>query len=177
MIIDSYYGATGPLSNKKVNKELQAEGAFPPSTGPLSTGSLAAGANTGAATTTGSGVALASQLNNSAAQTQFAAQTAIDTTTHTENAAASSGASGSAIDNNPTVQRFLDLLGGGSPAKMMRAMFLAQEGLTEEDLKNMSPEDRAKIEDKIAQKIKDTLRQQVEQQKLKQKLRSEEGYA
>lgn len=165
MIIDSYSGANGLFGGQKVNKASQAESALP----------LPAGADTGSAAT--SGVALASQLNNSAAQTQFAAQTAIDATSHTENTAASSGASDSAIDNNPTVQKFLDIVGGGSPAKMMRALFLAQEGLTEEDLKNMSPEDRAKIEDEIAQKIKDTLRQQVEQQKLKQQGRKEEVYA
>ena len=45
-----------------------------------------------------------------------------------------------------------------SPAQKMRAMMLAKLGLTEEEVKAMSPEDRKKVEEKIKQMIK----QQVE---------------
>ena len=45
-----------------------------------------------------------------------------------------------------------------TPAQKMRAMALAKLGVTEEQLKAMSPEDRAKIE----QKLKDMIKQQVQ---------------
>lgn len=45
-----------------------------------------------------------------------------------------------------------------SPAQKMRAMMLAKLGLTEEDVKAMSPEERKKVEDKL----KDMIKQQVE---------------
>lgn len=45
-----------------------------------------------------------------------------------------------------------------TPAQKMRAMMLAKLGVTEEELKAMSPEDRAKIE----QKLKDMIKQQVQ---------------
>ncbi len=45
-----------------------------------------------------------------------------------------------------------------SPAQKMRAMMLAKLGLTEEDVKAMSPEERKKVEDKLKAMIK----QQVE---------------
>lgn len=45
-----------------------------------------------------------------------------------------------------------------TPAQKMRAMMLAKLGVTEEQLKAMSPEERAKIE----QKMKDMIKQQVQ---------------
>jgi len=45
-----------------------------------------------------------------------------------------------------------------TPAQKMRAMMLAKLGVTEEQLKAMSPEDRKKIEDKL----KDMVKQQVQ---------------
>jgi hypothetical protein len=45
-----------------------------------------------------------------------------------------------------------------TPAEKMRAMMLAKLGVTEEQLKAMSPEDRKKIEDKL----KDMIKQQVQ---------------
>lgn len=45
-----------------------------------------------------------------------------------------------------------------TPAQKMRAMMLAKLGVTEEQLKAMSPEERAKVE----QKLKDMIKQQVE---------------
>lgn len=45
-----------------------------------------------------------------------------------------------------------------TPAQKMRAMMLAKLGVTEEQLKAMSPEERKKIEDKI----KDMIKQQVQ---------------
>jgi hypothetical protein len=46
-----------------------------------------------------------------------------------------------------------------TPAQQMRDTILRQLGLTENDLKAMSPQDRAKVE----QKIKDLIKQKVEQ--------------
>jgi len=46
-----------------------------------------------------------------------------------------------------------------TPAQQMRDSILRQLGLTEDDLKAMSPQDRAKVE----QKIKDLIKQKVEQ--------------
>ncbi|PIB93051.1 hypothetical protein [Caulobacter sp. FWC2] len=45
-----------------------------------------------------------------------------------------------------------------TPAQKMRAMMLSKLGVTEEQVKAMSPEDRAKIE----QKLKDMIKQQVQ---------------
>lgn len=45
-----------------------------------------------------------------------------------------------------------------TPAEKLRAMFLADEDLTEEDLKAMPPDERQKIEDKIAKRIEDAIR-------------------
>lgn len=45
-----------------------------------------------------------------------------------------------------------------TPAEKMRAMMLAKLGVTEEQLKAMSPEDRKKVEDKL----KDMIKQQVQ---------------
>jgi hypothetical protein len=45
-----------------------------------------------------------------------------------------------------------------TPAQKMRAMILAKLGVTEEQVKAMSPEDRAKIE----QKLKEMIKQQVQ---------------
>lgn len=45
-----------------------------------------------------------------------------------------------------------------TPAQKMRAMMLAKLGVTEEQLKAMSPEERAKVE----QKLKDMVKQQVQ---------------
>ena len=41
-----------------------------------------------------------------------------------------------------------------TPAQKMRAMMLAKLGVTEEQLKAMSPEERRKIEDKLKEMIK-----------------------
>lgn len=45
-----------------------------------------------------------------------------------------------------------------TPAQKMRAMMLAKLGVTEEELKAMSPEKRAEVE----QKMKDMIKQQVQ---------------
>lgn len=50
-----------------------------------------------------------------------------------------------------------------TPAQKMRAMMLAKLGLTEEDVKAMSPEERKKVEDKL----KDMIKQQVENDPVK----------
>ncbi len=50
---------------------------------------------------------------------------------------------------------------GQTPGERMRAQVLRSLGLTEEDLKNMSPEDRKKIEEKIAKLIDENVKNSV----------------
>lgn len=47
-------------------------------------------------------------------------------------------------------------------AEKFRASYLAEKGLTEDDLKAMSAEDRAKIEEEIAAKIREKVAEGVE---------------
>ena len=51
-----------------------------------------------------------------------------------------------------------------SDAEKIRDRILKGMGLTEEDLENMEPEDREKIEEMIAQQIKDETEMQIERQ-------------
>lgn len=51
-----------------------------------------------------------------------------------------------------------------SDAEKIRDRILKGMGLTEEDLENMEPEDREKIEEMIAQQIKDETEIQIERQ-------------
>ena len=67
------------------------------------------------------------------------------------------GPSGGSSANDPVAQ-FL-AYARETPAQQMRDSILHQLGLTEDDLKAMSPQDRAKVEEKI----KDLVRQKVEQ--------------
>ncbi|WP_145978113.1 hypothetical protein [Tistrella mobilis] len=55
---------------------------------------------------------------------------------------------------------FMDFM-SMTPAERYRQMFLADEGLTEEDLAAMSPEDRAKIETKIRERIDAAVKDQA----------------
>lgn len=48
-----------------------------------------------------------------------------------------------------------------TPAEKFRASYLAEKGLTEEDLQKMSAEDRIKIEEEIAQRIKEKMAEGV----------------
>ncbi|WP_372073505.1 hypothetical protein P7L75_14175 [Tistrella mobilis] len=57
-------------------------------------------------------------------------------------------------------QAFMDFM-SMTPAERYRQMFLADEGLTEEDLAAMSPEDRAKIETKIRERIDAAVKDQA----------------
>lgn len=58
--------------------------------------------------------------------------------------------------NDPVVQNFLKFA-RMTPAEKMRAKMLSQLGLTEDDLKAMSPKEREKVEKKIADMIKKQL--------------------
>lgn len=51
-----------------------------------------------------------------------------------------------------------------SDAEKIRDRILKGMSLTEEDLENMEPEDREKIEEMIAQQIKDETEMQIERQ-------------
>ena len=67
------------------------------------------------------------------------------------------------IDESPrstSVKAFLDYM-TKSPAEIIREAILAKEGLTEEELARLSPEERAEIEDKIQKKIEEKIDQQI----------------
>ncbi|WP_417454527.1 hypothetical protein [Kiloniella sp.] len=59
-----------------------------------------------------------------------------------------------------SVAAFKDII-GQTPGERMRAQVLRSLGLTEDDLKNMSPEDRKKIEEKIAKLIDENIKNSV----------------
>ncbi len=69
----------------------------------------------------------------------------------------SSPASSSQTDATSARAEF-DKFSQMTPAQKMRAMMLAKLGVTEEQLKAMSPDERAKVE----QKLKDMVKQQFE---------------
>lgn len=80
-----------------------------------------------------------------------------------ESAGASSGEVTASDDDNgwsAAEQAFMDFM-SMTPAERYRQMFLADEGLTEEDLAAMSPEDRAKIETKIRERIDAAVKDQA----------------
>ncbi|MEM5340770.1 hypothetical protein [Paraburkholderia azotifigens] len=81
---------------------------------------------------------------------------------------ATSGASGTQAgtqaDNKPGFKELLDQLTDytkGSAGERLQKMILAKLGVTEEDLKNMSPEER----EKVMQKVREMIRKEVEAQK------------
>lgn len=49
-----------------------------------------------------------------------------------------------------------------SPAEKMRALILGEMGVTEQQLAAMSPEERAKVEEKIAARLKERMKQEME---------------
>lgn len=57
-------------------------------------------------------------------------------------------------------QKFLDYA-KKSPAEKIRDALLQSIGVTEEEMKNMTPEQRKDVEQKIADKIKETLEQKA----------------
>ncbi len=78
------------------------------------------------------------------------------------------GATGAALTetteqpHDPT-QEFLDFA-SKTPAQKMRAMVLAEMGLTEEQLQALDPDARAEIEEKIRIRIEAKVRQGIEEQ-------------
>ncbi|UGV27828.1 hypothetical protein E0H22_20390 [Rhodopseudomonas boonkerdii] len=58
-------------------------------------------------------------------------------------------------------QKFLDYA-KKSPAEKIRDALLKSVGVTEEQLKNMTPEQRREVEQKIADKIKEALQKQTD---------------
>lgn len=64
------------------------------------------------------------------------------------------------IVRSDSVKAFLDYM-TKSPAEIIREAILAQEGLTEEELARLSPEERAEIEEKIQKKIEEKIDQQI----------------
>lgn len=57
-------------------------------------------------------------------------------------------------------EKFLDYA-KKSPAEKIRDALLQSIGVTEEEMKNMTPEQRKEVEQKIADKIKETLEQKA----------------
>jgi hypothetical protein len=73
------------------------------------------------------------------------------------NAEPVSGKSKLAPKDNDVVQQFLDYA-NMDPIQRMRASILKSMGLTEDDLKNMSPEQQKAVEQKIEQLIQEQLK-------------------
>lgn len=79
-------------------------------------------------------------------------------------ASSASGTSGSQASNKPSFKELLDQLTDytkGSAGERLQKMILAKLGVSEDDLKKMSPEDR----EKIMQKVREMIRKEVEAQK------------
>lgn len=66
-----------------------------------------------------------------------------------------------AIDSSPAKQ-FMEFMQGAreNPGGFFRAQYLASKGLTEEDVANMAPEDRLKLEEEIKALIKQAVEKQ-----------------
>ncbi len=82
----------------------------------------------------------------------------------TGNTARTGGTSGTRARNQPSFKALLDELTDytkGSTAEQMQKAILAQLGVTEEDLKKMSPEER----EKVMQKVREMLKKELEAQK------------
>lgn len=71
-----------------------------------------------------------------------------------QSAEAASGEKASASKKESAAEAFLKFA-KMTPEQKIRAMFLASEGLTEEELAALPPKERQKIEDKIEKKIED----------------------
>jgi hypothetical protein len=95
----------------------------------------------------------------------FATGAASPPTTPTSPASSPSSGptAGPAAPADSAVQNFLNLV-GSSPAQQMRDQILRSMGLTENQLNAMSPQDRAKIEEKIKEMIQHKVEQSVEKQ-------------
>jgi hypothetical protein len=75
-----------------------------------------------------------------------------------------SGTAGAQAANKPSFKELLDQLTDytkGSAGERLQKMILAKLGVSEEDLKNMSPEDR----EKVMQKVREMIKKEVEAQK------------
>ncbi|TCG07600.1 hypothetical protein BZM27_17990 [Paraburkholderia steynii] len=83
--------------------------------------------------------------------------------TGSTNSAVGSGA-GTQAGNKPSFKELLDQLTDytkGTTGERIEKMILAKLGITEEDLKKMSPEER----EKVMQKVRDMMKQELEAQK------------
>jgi hypothetical protein len=94
----------------------------------------------------------------------------ITSTTNNTYSTSSSSVSGSRKSNQPTFQELLSQLTDytkGTPGERLEKSILAQLGYTEEDLKNMSPEERDKVMKKVQELLKKELdaAKQVEEAK------------
>jgi TPP-dependent pyruvate/acetoin dehydrogenase alpha subunit len=97
------------------------------------------------------------------ASTSYFGPTAAKATSNagTASAATSTSATSPAMDKlkskgNDVVQEFMDYA-KMDPMERMRANILKSMGLTEDDVKNMSPEQQKAVEQKIAQMIRQEL--------------------
>ncbi|GAB2888926.1 hypothetical protein GCM10027093_24690 [Paraburkholderia jirisanensis] len=90
-----------------------------------------------------------------------------DTTSMSANAAASAtGAAGNSRNDGPSFQDLLSQLqdfGSGNIADAMNSEILAQLGITKEQLAQMPPEERAKVEEKVRELMKKELTEKVNQ--------------
>jgi hypothetical protein len=79
----------------------------------------------------------------------------------TPSAASASVPSDSSVKNASPEQEFLDFA-KMTPAEKIRYLYLQEHGLTEDDLKKMSPADRAAVEEKIRAEIKEAAERDTE---------------
>jgi hypothetical protein len=97
-------------------------------------------------------------------QTLFTTQSLAQSGTTSSNSTTESGieaTTGKTTASSDATTAFLDYM-KKSPAERMRDMILKEKGLTEDDLKAMSPEDRAKAEAEIKDLIKKKVAEGVE---------------
>jgi hypothetical protein len=87
---------------------------------------------------------------------------AASTTAGAASASTVSGKSKLAAKGNDVVQQFLDYA-KMDPMQRMRASILKSMGLTEDDLKNMTPEQQKAVEQKIAQIIQQEMQKKTSQ--------------
>jgi hypothetical protein len=77
----------------------------------------------------------------------------------------SSNVKGGSTSGTSTFQSLLSQLNtfvDGSPGDQMETEILAQLGISKEDLKNMTPADRAKVEEKIKEMLKQETQAKME---------------
>jgi sulfite reductase alpha subunit-like flavoprotein len=94
----------------------------------------------------------------------------------TGNTASSPSSNAAGNSNAPSFQSLLDQLNNyvkETPAQRMFDSILAQLGITPQQLQNMSPADREKVEKKVSELMKKEVKEQQQQQQQQQQVQSQ----